>query len=92
MEIKYVRLLRPVTLDSGRGDGSQAQALKERRQVYFEGAFRGCPVYERELLPRKALIDGPAIIEEYSSTTAIFPGWKASMDNFGDLILERKGV
>ena len=69
-----------------------AEAIKGKRKVYFEGSFVDCPVYQRELLPRGVSIDGPAIVEEYSSTTAVFPRWKASVGSFGHLILERKEV
>jgi len=63
-------------------------AIKEKRRVYFRGNFVNCPIYQRELLPLDVSIDGPAIIEEYGSTTTVFPGWKASLDSFGHLILE----
>jgi N-methylhydantoinase A len=63
--------------------------FKEKRRVCFEGKFFDCPIYHRELLPPEVSIIGPAIVEEYGSTTAIFPSWRASIDSFGNLILER---
>jgi len=77
-----------VTIDR---DGKRlADAVKEKKKVYFRGEFTECRVYERERLPADVSIDGPAILEEYGSTTAIFPGWKAFVDRFGNLLLERK--
>jgi len=67
------------------------EAIKEEREVYFDETFVKCPVYERELLSPGVSIDGPAIVEEFSSTTVVFPKWKASVDNIGNLILEPKG-
>jgi len=73
-------------------DGSElTQAIKAKRRVYFGGNFVDCPIYQRELLPAGVSIDGPAIVEEYSSTTVIFPHWKASVGSFGELTLEPKG-
>ena len=68
-----------------------AKAMKARRKVYFEGDFVHCPIYQRELLPPDVTIRGPAIIEEYTATTAIYPRWKASVDNLGCLTLEPQG-
>jgi N-methylhydantoinase A/oxoprolinase/acetone carboxylase beta subunit len=31
---------------------------------------------------------GPAIIDEWSTTTVVHPGWQASGDSFGNLVLE----
>jgi N-methylhydantoinase A len=64
-------------------------ALGEERPVYFDGGFATCPVYERERLPEDARFDGPAVVEEFGSTTVVFPGWRAQVDEFGNLRLER---
>jgi N-methylhydantoinase A len=37
-------------------------------------------------------VDGPALIEGYSSTTWVPPGWHALRDTFGNTILRRKPV
>jgi N-methylhydantoinase A/oxoprolinase/acetone carboxylase beta subunit len=34
-------------------------------------------------------VDGPAIVEEFGATTIVFPGWRASVDAGGNLVLER---
>jgi N-methylhydantoinase A len=65
------------------------EALVEERPVWFEGGFRSCPVYERERLPERAEVDGPAIVEEFGATTVIFPGWRGWLDELGNLRLER---
>jgi N-methylhydantoinase A len=33
---------------------------------------------------------GPLIIEEYDSTTVLPPGWRASIDQWRNIILERQ--
>jgi N-methylhydantoinase A/oxoprolinase/acetone carboxylase beta subunit len=34
-------------------------------------------------------VRGPALIGEYSGTAAVPPGWRAAVDRFGALALER---
>ena len=63
-------------------------AETERRQVFFDGQFHECPVYERDKLPASVSISGPAIIEEFGATTVVFPSWRAEADTYGNLILD----
>ena len=44
------------------------------------------PVYDRKALAAGQTIAGPAIIEERETTTAIPPGWSATVDQIGCLI------
>ena len=70
------------------GGASLAGAVKERRAVYFENAgWADTPVYRRALLPTGAPVDGPAVIEEMSSTTVILPGQQARADDYGNLVV-----
>jgi N-methylhydantoinase A len=64
-------------------------ALVERRPVWFDGARHDCPVWERERLPERAPLTGPAIVEEFGATTVIPPGWRGALDAHGNLRLER---
>jgi N-methylhydantoinase A len=71
-----------------RASGRMADALVEERPVYFAGHVASCPVYERERLPEEGRVEGPAVVEEFGSTTVIFPGWEALVDEFGNLRLQ----
>ena len=65
-------------------------ALKERRPAYLDGNwYRDCPVYERDRLFADAAVRGPAIIEEFGSTTVVLPDWDAGVDCWGNLRMER---
>ena len=64
-------------------------ALIERRPVRFEGAVHDCPVWERERLPGDAALRGPAIVEEFGATTVVPPGWRGTVDVYGNLRFER---
>jgi 5-oxoprolinase (ATP-hydrolysing) len=46
-------------------------------------------VHERDALAQDRMITGPAIIRERNATTVVEPGWRASVDRFRNLILER---
>ncbi len=61
------------------------------REVYFgrEEEFHKTPIYIRERLKPGNMIEGPAIIEQYDTTTVIPPGWSAKVDEFGSLRVVR---
>jgi N-methylhydantoinase A len=62
-------------------------ARKAVRPVYFDGAFRNTPVYDRAALLPALRIEGPAIIEEFGSTTVVFPSQFLEVDPHGVLIV-----
>ena len=47
------------------------------------------PVFDREVLARDQRIEGPAIVEEWTTTTVVPPGWTAHVDRLGNLVLGR---
>ena len=55
--------------------------------AWSEGA--PTPVYDRKSLAAGQTIAGPAIIEERETTTAIPPGWSATVDQIGCIIAGR---
>jgi N-methylhydantoinase A len=63
-------------------------ALIERRPVWFDGAFRETPVYERTRLPVEAAFAGPAVVAQLDATCLIEPGSHARLDRLGNLLLE----
>jgi N-methylhydantoinase A len=69
-----------------RRDGA-APTRKSVRPVYFEGAFRDTPVYDRATLFPGFHIDGPAVVEEFGSTSVVFPGQHLAMDPHDILIV-----
>ena len=71
---------------------SMNDALVERRRVWFGGRALDCPVWERERLPERAELAGPAIVEEFGATTVVLPGWHGALDDHGNIELARKGA
>jgi len=59
------------------------------RRVYFEAGDLDAPIYTRDRLQPGDCIEGPAIVEEFGSTTVIFPRQRASVDDFANLRIER---
>ncbi len=61
-----------------------------RRSVYFPAphGWLDTPVYQREHLSEGQLIEGPAIIEEFSSTTVMQPGDRATVGRLGEIRIE----
>ena len=64
------------------------EALKGYREIYLEENWIKSPIYERKKLMPGNIIKGPAIIEEYGSTTLILPGMEAEIDQFSNIILK----
>jgi len=71
------------------GSKTMDAALVERRTVWFGGAGNDCPVWERERLPERALVMGPAIVEEFGATTVVLPGWRGALDALGNIKLDK---
>jgi N-methylhydantoinase A len=85
------RIAKPPARALERGD---TPGPKERRRVYFAEAngYVDCPVYDRYALPAGARLAGPAVVEEFDSTTVVHPGFAVSVDDTGNLIIEKEQV
>jgi N-methylhydantoinase A len=65
-------------------------AVKGRRSVFFDPQKPiDTTIYDRDKLGIGAHFAGPAIVEQFDATTVVPPGWRASVDRFANLILER---
>jgi N-methylhydantoinase A len=69
------------------GRGTSTPARKSVRPVYFDGAFHDTPVYDRAVLPAGFRLEGPAVVEEFGSTTVVFPAQQLDVDPRGILIV-----
>ena len=81
---KYVarRLARP--------SRSLDEALISEREVFFrETGPVKCNVYDRPRLPIDVLFNGPAIVEETSSTTVVYPHQSATVSEWETITLRR---
>ena len=62
-------------------------AMRPRRQVYFADGFVDTAVFDRMKLKSGNKIVGPALIEEYASTTVVMPDDEVEVDDIGNLVL-----
>ena len=69
------------------GAGAAPEVL-EKRDVWFEGGWHETPVYARHTVGAGARVEGPAIVEEMSSTAIVLPGQSGRCDTMGNLIVE----
>ena len=60
------------------------------RKVWFSEGEISCPVYERNSLSPKQILEGPLIIQEKEATTLVERDWSVQVDNYCDLMLKRK--
>jgi N-methylhydantoinase A len=68
---------------------SQPPALHEMRAAYFSPADSvRTAVFRRSALPPGATIEGPAIIEEKTSTTVLYPRQRARIDGYLNIEIE----
>jgi N-methylhydantoinase A len=66
-------------------------AIASMRTVYMdENNVTECPIYSRERLSAGDLLNGPSIVEQYDSTTVIFPSWICEVDEYGNLRLKHE--
>ena len=64
--------------------------IKAFRRAYFrDSGWLNTAVYLRNSLRPGHEVEGPAIIEEYDSTTVVPSGWILKVDGFRNLIIER---
>lgn len=65
-----------------------AGALRSKRPVFFtDRGFVETPTYDRTRLEANNRLEGPALVEEYASTTVVLPGDSLEVDTYGNLII-----
>jgi N-methylhydantoinase A len=80
---------RPRSRELDPREGGPERARTGVRQVYFDD-WAETPVYWRADLGPDDVVDGPAVVEEFGSTVPVHPGFTATVDRFGNLVV-RKG-
>ena len=88
----YGRIDKPKAPRLGKG-AAAGKALKGHRRAIFEASGKATktPIYDGGKLGAGAVIQGPAIIEEVTTTIVIEPGWSAKLDASGSYVIARKG-
>ena len=88
IEIVNVRIIghlpvnRPAFQEIRQGGGAHAVDFRE---LYFNGGWSNCPVYDRTELLQGDWLAGPAIVEEMSATLYVPLGWTLTVGRLGEL-------
>ena len=72
-----------------RAAGPASDAKIGEREVYFDRAsgMTPAPVYDRALLAPGHEVAGPAVVEQLDSTTVVYPGQRAVVDDYRNLVI-----
>ncbi|MGY1762063.1 hydantoinase/oxoprolinase family protein [Geodermatophilus sp. SYSU D00779] len=65
------------------------RAVTGSRPVFFDDDWVETPTYDRPRLASGDVVPGPAVIEEFGSTVPVHPGFRATVDTHGNLLIER---
>jgi N-methylhydantoinase A/oxoprolinase/acetone carboxylase beta subunit len=92
IRVRGIGLIPPLEMSEvTRGGESPAAALRREREAWFrvDGELRELPTrfYAREALAAGNRIEGPAVINQYDTTTVIPPGLAAEIDRFGNIVV-----
>ena len=78
----------PFPLDRAEVVAHEARA--NARALVFDGQSRlPAAIFEREALLPGARFAGPAVVTQADATTYLPPGWRATVDAYGSMLLER---
>ena len=82
---------KPIKMQSAELSGPDASAaIKGHRQAWFDGSELNTPVYDGAKLAAGNLIQGPAIIEEPTTTVVVPVSYRCTVDNLHGYQLELK--
>ena len=91
LRLRVIGLISKPELKKERFAGKDAlHALKEHRKIYMDGRYLTIPIYDRKLLRCGNELDSPAIIDQADSTTVLFKGYSARVDEYRNLIIEKR--
>lgn len=62
--------------------------IQEHRNVWFNGDWCHCPIYDRAFMEQGFKFVGPGVVEEAGGTIIIPPNWVVSLDESGAMICE----
>ena len=72
-------------------EGTIEAAVRGTRPVWVDGGWTDATIYERLHLPVGTEIKGPALLEQPDTTIFVEPDLVGIVDEFGNLVISRKG-
>ena len=71
-----------------KGSGDVSGALIHQSRFFYEGDWHEAGIYDRGQLGAEDVVAGPAIVSEMDSTTVVLPGYSATVDAVGNLLIQ----
>jgi N-methylhydantoinase A len=71
-----------------KGSGDVSGALIHQSRFFYEGDWHDAGIYNRGRLGAEDVVAGPAIVSEMDSTTVVLPGYSATVDAVGNLLIQ----
>ncbi|MDO6839167.1 hydantoinase/oxoprolinase family protein [Paraglaciecola chathamensis] len=75
------------TMPRGSAGATLEDCIIARSEIYFEGQYHPTPIYDRNKMHQSLCAHGPAIISEMDSTSVILPGYEATIDVVGNILI-----
>ena len=95
LPVEVVNVRVALTAKSGDIELPRLSAASVAEPWYWAGLVglnQEVPVYARNSLACKQIIEGPALITETVATSYLAPSWQAEVDDYGNLILTRTSL
>ena len=85
-----IQAIGKINKNSQRFVHKEGKPLIGHRKVYFDDdhGWTNAAIYRRAHMPAGFELEGPAVIEDMSSTTVIYPAQHMQVDLFGNLIID----
>jgi N-methylhydantoinase A len=80
---------RPDVVELEPGNGGVDRSVTGTRPVFFD-EWTDAPLHWRPSLVAGDVVVGPAIVEEFGSTVPVHPGFLATVDRYGNLLLTKE--
>ena len=90
--VEFVTLRVGATLPIGaapRLDREAQEQAPDKTRIFHDAGWTDCTRHTAEALKPGQKIEGPAVIEGYTATTWVPPGWTATLDASDNMILRR---
>ncbi len=92
IRVRGIGLIPPLQMrEVPRAEESPSAALRHEREAWFrvDGQLMELPTrfFAREALAAGNRIEGPAVINQYDTTTVVPPGLTAEIDRFGNIVV-----
>ena len=71
-----------------KGSGDVGGAVIHQSRFFYEGNWHDAGIYDRGRLGADDVVVGPAIVSEMDSTTVVLPGYSATSDAVGNLLIQ----